>query len=48
MSQEARIKAFELRFVKGLFGRWHVSVSLIEFFAGEVLCTLFCEVGSGR
>ena len=47
MSQEARIKAFELRFVKGLFGRWHVSFSLIDFFPSEELLTLFREVCSG-
>jgi hypothetical protein len=44
--REARIKASELRFVKGLFGRWNVSFCLINLFSCKELFTLLREVVS--
>ena len=44
--REARIKASEMPFVKGLFSRWHVSFSLIHIFTGKVLFSLLREVSS--
>jgi hypothetical protein len=42
--REARIKASEMHYVKGLFSRWHVSFSLIDLFAGKELFSLLREV----
>jgi hypothetical protein len=41
LAREARIKAFDLLFVKELFGRWDVSFGLIHFFAIKELFSLF-------
>ena len=46
--REARIKAFDLRLVKELFGWWDVSFRLINFFAIKELFTLLREIGSRR
>ena len=46
--REARIKAFDLRLVKELFGWWDVSFRLIDFFAIKELFTLLREIGSRR
>jgi hypothetical protein len=44
--REARIKAFDLRLVKELFGWWDVSFRLIDFFAIKELFSLLREIGS--
>ena len=41
LAREARIKAFDLLFVKELFGRWDVSFGLIHFLAIKELFSLF-------
>ena len=41
LGREARIKAFDLLFVKELFGRWYVTFGLIHFFAIKELFSLF-------
>ena len=46
--REARIKAFDLRLVKELFGWWDVSFRLIDFFAIKEFFTLLREIGSRR
>jgi hypothetical protein len=48
LAREARIKAFDLRLVKELFGWWDVSLRLINFFAIKELFTLLREIGSRR
>ena len=41
LAHEARIKAFDPRLVKELFGWWDVTFSLVDFFAIKELFTLF-------